>query len=252
MKPIQIKNIVLGEGIPKICVPLVSTTGEALLKEAEALTALPADLTEWRADCVENILKPGRSQTLLSMLQVPLKGLPLLFTFRTHREGGNCTASLEEYGRLTEEAICSGLIDLVDLELFSGDGFLEKLIKTAHSHNVKVVLSNHDFHATPPEEEIFSRLSRMEALGADIAKIAVTPRCTEDVLTLLSATNKAHKALSCPIITMSMKGSGLISRLSGELFGSCLTFGSGLAASAPGQIGAADLKYILDLLHANS
>ena len=52
-----------------------------------------------------------------------------------------------------------------------------------------------------------------------------------------------------PFITMSMKKMGLISRLAGETFGSCLTFGTSGAASAPGQIDAGELSTILDLLH---
>lgn len=91
----------------------------------------------------------------------------------------------------------------------------------------------------------------MEELGADIAKIAVMPRSARDVLTLLSATDKASQSLSCPVVTMSMKGTGLISRLSGEVFGSCLTFGSVKEASAPGQIEAGKLKDILTAIHEN-
>ena len=36
-----------------------------------------------------------------------------------------------------------------------------------------------------------------------------------------------------PIITMSMAGTGLISRLCGEVFGSALTLGAAKKASAP-------------------
>ena len=89
----------------------------------------------------------------------------------------------------------------------------------------------------------------MEALGADLAKIAVMPQSPEDVLTLLSATCQAHRQLSCPVISMSMGGTGLVSRLSGEIFGSCMTFGSVGEASAPGQIPARTLKEILTLTH---
>lgn len=249
MKQLTIRTITLGQGIPKICVPLVASTREALLAEAARLTSLPADLTEWRADCMEGILEPGRLSRILPALRSQLGELPLLFTFRTHREGGSCPASTEEYAGLAGEAICSGLIDLVDLELFTGDELLGRLIATAHDHGVKVILSNHDFKATPPGKELVSRLLRMEQLGADIAKIAVMPHSPEDVLTLLSATYEADRLLSCPIITMSMKGTGLISRLSGEVFGSCLTFGSGAAASAPGQINAGELKHVMKVIH---
>ncbi len=54
-----------------------------------------------------------------------------------------------------------------------------------------------------------------------------------------------------PIITMSMAGKGVISRLSGELFGSALTFGAAKKTSAPGQISVVDLRESIKLLHNN-
>ena len=91
----------------------------------------------------------------------------------------------------------------------------------------------------------------MDFFGADIAKIAVMPQSAGDVLTLLSATEKASRTLSCQVISMSMKGTGLISRLSGEVFGSCLTFGAAGGASAPGQIDVGELRGILETIHRN-
>ena len=128
---------------------------------------------------------------------------------------------------------------------------VREMADLAHRHHVSVILSNHDFTATPDESEMLRRLQHMEELGADIAKIAVMPQSAGDVLTLLSATHKASQSLSCPVITMSMKGTGLISRLSGEVFGSCMTFGSVGEASAPGQIEAGRLKDILAIIHEN-
>ena len=67
----------------------------------------------------------------------------------------------------------------------------------------------------------------MQMRQADICKIAVMPQDATDVLTLLSATNEmyTHYA-SVPIVTMSMGQLGMISRVTGQLFGSALTFGS--------------------------
>ena len=115
---------------------------------------------------------------------------------------------------------------------------------------MKVVASNHDFHKTPAQEEIVSRLKKMQELGADIPKIAVMPQNKKDVLTLLAATEEmATEYADRPIITMSMAGTGVISRLCGEVFGSALTFGAVGKASAPGQMGAEDLKTVLTLLN---
>ena len=56
--PVRVKNVVLGQGRPKICIPIVARSREELIREAEELKALPADLVEWRADWYEEIAKP--------------------------------------------------------------------------------------------------------------------------------------------------------------------------------------------------
>ena len=91
----------------------------------------------------------------------------------------------------------------------------------------------------------------MQMRQADICKIAVMPRDATDVLTLLSATNEmyTHYA-SVPIVTMSMGQLGMISRVTGQLFGSALTFGSA-KASAPGQLSVQVLRNYLKTFEQN-
>ena len=79
------------------------------------------------------------------------------------------------------------------------------------------------------------------------------PGNKKDVLTLLSATREmAEEYADRPIITMSMSGNGVISRLSGEIFGSAMTFGAAKKASAPGQMGVEDLRQVLQILHKST
>jgi 3-dehydroquinate dehydratase-1 len=52
-----------------------------------------------------------------------------------------------------------------------------------------------------------------------------------------------------PAVTMSMGPLGAVSRVAGETFGSCLTFGTVGESSAPGQLDAAGLRATLELLH---
>ena len=92
----------------------------------------------------------------------------------------------------------------------------------------------------------------MQELGVDVPKIAVMPQNKKDVITLLAATEEMYTNYSDrPIITMSMAGTGAISRLSGEVFGSALTFGAVGKVSAPGQINVEDLKTVLNIVHAS-
>ncbi|EIF4640814.1 type I 3-dehydroquinate dehydratase, partial [Salmonella enterica subsp. enterica serovar Infantis] len=175
---------------------------------------------------------------------------PLLFTFRSAKEGGEQALTTEQYIALNRAAVDSGLVDMIDLELFTGDDEVKATVGYAHQHNVAVIMSNHDFHKTPAAEEIVQRLRKMQELGADIPKIAVMPQTKADVLTLLTATVEMQERYADrPIITMSMSKTGVISRLAGEVFGSAATFGAVKKASAPGQISVADLRTVLTILH---
>ncbi|MDO5590847.1 MAG: type I 3-dehydroquinate dehydratase [Lachnospiraceae bacterium] len=250
MHPVKVRNITIGEGSPKICVPIVGVTAEEIKKAAEEILKIGADVIEWRADWYEDVFDFDKVEETVTELRKVIGDMVLLFTFRTAKEGGEKAIDEETYVALNERVAKSGQVDLIDVEAFFGDGIVTKIIETAHAQGVKVIASNHDFRQTPPEEELIKRMQKMQDLGADIPKIAVMPQTKSDILTLLSATEKmAGKYAKGPIITMSMGGPGVISRLCGEIFGSALTFGAVGKTSAPGQMEVKDLKIVLELLH---
>lgn len=250
MNTVKIRNIVIGEGMPKICVPIVGTTKEELLQEVEALQNLSVDVVEWRMDWFKEIENLDAAKEMVKILREALKDTALLATFRSKKEGGELEVSTEYYVALNKAIVDSGCADLIDVELFTGETEVNDIVAYAHEHGVKVIMSNHDFDKTPSYDEILTRLKAMQSLDADIPKIAVMPTCKKDVLTLLQATNDMHETYADrPIITMSMAGTGVISRLCGEVFGSALTFGAAKKASAPGQMNAEDLHTVLTLLH---
>lgn len=251
MTPVKVRNISIGEGIPKICVPVVGITREEIITEAKSFSSIPVDLVEWRVDWFEQVFDLEKVLGLLKELREVLGELPLLMTFRTSKEGGEKSISASDYARLNIEAAKSGYVDLIDVEIFTGDEIVKEIIDAVHNYGVKVIASNHDFDKTPGKDDIVGRLRKMQELGADIPKIAVMPQSAKDVLTLLSATDEmVTKYADRPIITMSMAGTGLISRLCGEVFGSALTFGAAKKASAPGQMEVNDLSTVLQLLHS--
>ena len=250
MNTVKVRNVVLGEGMPKICVPIVGVTKEEILEQAKALENVVVDVVEWRVDWFEGVFDLDKVKDVLVDLRKELKELPLLFTFRTSKEGGEKAIEADQYVNLNKEAASTGLVDLVDVEVFTGDDVVKEIVEHAHSMNVKVVASNHDFDKTPSKGDIVSRLRKMQDLGADIPKIAVMPKCKLDVLELLEATVIMNEQYANrPIITMSMAGQGVISRLCGEVFGSCLTFGAVNKASAPGQINVEELNKVLNIIN---
>lgn len=250
MKPVIVRNTAIGEGIPKICVPIVGRTKEEILSAAGALGGLPVDVVEWRVDWFEGSGDFGAVREVLEELRTALGGLPLLFTFRTAAEGGEKAIESEEYRELAVKAAGTGLVDLLDVEVYLGDRLVKDVIGEAHRAKVAVIGSNHDFNGTPSNEDMLGRLKKMRDLGADILKLAVMPKDRRDVLRLLSVTETADREIpDRPVITMSMAGVGAVSRISGEIFGSALTFGSVGKGSAPGQIGVVDLSEILKVIH---
>ena len=250
MNTVKVRNIEIGAGIPKICVPIVGVTREEILAAAENIKSTKADVVEWRVDWYEDIFDFTKIEATMQALREVLGEMPILFTFRTSKEGGEKAIETKAYVELNQNAAKTGLVDLVDVEAFTGDDVVKAVVETAHANGVKVIASNHDFHKTPAKEEIVSRLRKMQDLGADIPKIAVMPQNKKDVLTLLAATEEmAREYADRPIITMSMSGTGVISRLCGEVFGSALTFGAVGKVSAPGQMGIGDLTTVLGLLH---
>lgn len=252
MNIVKIRGIELGKGRPEICAPITGHTKEDIRLRLEELLAAEPDLAEWRADWYEEVSDQEKLADMLSFLRRELKDMPLLVTFRTKEEGGEQEISQEGYERFLRQVISSGNADLIDVELFRGEELLSKICREAHEAGVKAAASSHDFKGTPEKNEIIRRLCRMQECGADLLKLAAMPQNPGDVLTLLSATwEMKEKYARQPLITMSMGGTGLVSRLSGEVFGSALTFGSAGVASAPGQIGVQELKAALKLLHEN-
>lgn len=250
MIPVKVKNIEIGTGIPKICVPDIGKTKEEILSQAQEYKSLPMDILEWRADWFEDVNDTEKVLDVLKELRAILPDTPLLFTFRTKKEGGVLEFNIDDYTALNIAVANCGLADLIDVEIFTGDDLVKKMIDSIHASGTKVIASNHDFDKTPAASDLVYRMRKMQDFNADILKIAMMPQNTKDVITLLSATEEMKSCYSDrPLITMSMAGPGSISRVAGEFFGSAVTFGAGQAASAPGQLDAVTLSQILKTLH---
>lgn len=250
MNTVKVRDIEIGAGAPKIIVPIVGKTKDEIITEAKTFDSIPVDVVEWRSDWFEGVFDFAQVKDVLTDLREVLGNTPILMTFRTSKEGGEKAIDDKAYAELNLNAAKSGLVDLIDVEIFTGDAVVREIIDGAHAAGVKVVASNHDFHKTPAKSDIIYRLRKMQDMGADIPKIAVMPQNKRDVLTLLAATEEmVTDYADRPVITMSMAGTGVISRLCGEVFGSSMTFGAAGKASAPGQMGVNDLNTVLGLLH---
>ncbi len=245
----EIKGVSFGTGKPVICVPVVDRSPQGILDSVQRLTSQGARLIEWRADCYQGLSDPAAVRGLLERMRPMLHKTVFLFTIRTSKQGGNCVLQENEIIRLNEIAAASGAADMIDLEYFEATR-PEKSIRRLKQAGVKVIASHHDFEKTPDDHILRMLFEQMYRSDVDVAKLAVMPKTPDDVMRLMKLTAEARAAYpKMPLVTMSMGPLGVISRVSGELTGSCITFGTEGEASAPGQLPAKELETVLDILH---
>jgi 3-dehydroquinate dehydratase-1 len=250
MKTLEIKGLRIGTGMPKTIVSLMGSTEEECLAEIEAARKAGVDMLEWRADlagCAHDSLALADMGRTLAQA-VP--DIPLLFAFRTVREGGALPLDASEYDALIRLLIETDAPDLIDIEAWLGNDGVPELVGLAHAHSIATVVSYHDFQLTPDTDWMVDLLRNMVRMGADIPKVAVMATGPGDTLHLLEATERARRLLDAPLLTMAMGRDGAISRLTGEQFGSSITFCALEKASAPGQVDLTRAKRIMADLHA--
>ncbi len=278
MKQVKIGNTILGDGRIKICLPIVAAAKSEI--ESQLLKAVKhaPDLLEFRADWYEAVFEKAKLKSVLERIRELSGDIPVLFTLRSKQEGGEKRVNFHDYCEILSCAAGSGYVDAIDVEAFmnyepvmgkalseekmkddSENGLTEiseyvdingikSLVEHLQDENVKVIASNHDFDKTPSVNEIVSRLVAMQKTGADVVKIAVMPKASNDVLKLLNATEIMSKEYAdTPIVTMSMGNLGMVTRMDGGIFGNSLTFASAGKASAPGQIAVEELRRVLNL-----
>ncbi len=249
---LEIKGRKIGKGRPLVCVSVTERRAEAVLEELAYLSKSDADMIEWRLDCFEGVCDCNAIRAVLSAAAPLLKEKIFLYTFRSREQGGAAELADEAVEDVHQLAAEAGCVDFVDLEYFREKHPARK-IQRLRNGGVRVIASHHDFLETPKPEVMHLLLERMRAGGADVVKLAVMPQSAADVLELLKVTAEFRENYpQTPIITMSMGALGSISRICGETFGSCVTFGAHRRASAPGQYELGRLCGILDAIHENS
>ena len=248
-KIIDIRGRRLGGSIPLICSSLVARTAERLTSEAQSTLAKGADVLEWRVDFFDAIADTRAVLDATRQLRSAIGDAPLIFTRRAPSEAGQRTVLDEDAVlRLYAAVAATGKVDFIEYEMDSEPARVREVRNIASTHHVQLILSYHDFEATPTLPELMDLFEQAERQMADVAKIVVTPRVRDDVLNLLVATARADAKLGIPLVSMSVGGQGVVTRTMGHFFGSAMSFAVGETRSAPGQLPIADLKIVFEVL----
>lgn len=243
MPTLTVNHLTIGKEV-RIAVSLMATNRESLFTQLPLIENSSAHIIEWRLDYLLD-----RNDIIELLKEIKKKTTKLiLVTFRREEEGGVSPISSEEYFNLLKKIINSKQADLVDIELSLGKSSIKELHHYADKTGTKLLYSAHFFSHTPSVNQMIEILKEMEELKADVTKLAVMPKNSSDVLQLLQVTDYWRNFATVPYLTISMGELGKITRYSGQVFGSCITFACIGEPSAPGQMEVETLKNVIELL----
>jgi 3-dehydroquinate dehydratase-1 len=226
-----------------VCVS-IGTRAAAADPQAEALAA--ARRAEAAADVIE-IRLDSIPQPEIGLFTRELTR-PLLFTNRPEWEGGSYAGDETARTGLLLDAITAGAA-FVDIEMKTAADLRRQVISRAREQQTRVIISAHNFTATPSTEELEALVDEQSASGAHIGKIVTTAHTSGDVLRVLALQLLAAEK-NFPLIAFCMGRAGMISRVATVELGGYMTYAAPDSgqATAPGQLKVSALRAMLDII----
>ncbi len=205
------------------------------------------DMLEWRLDL--SCRKAGTDAVANGLSHLADSNrLPVLVTNRPVREGGSFDGRESARLDILLRAVDAGA-EWVDLE----HDVPQEAIDACQSKGAKVVLSLHDFGATPGPVALRDLARRLASRRPDAIKIVTLAKHPEDNLRVLELIAFAREECTTPAIAFCMGPLGKWSRAVCVLLGSPWTYVrlSGLGAAAPGQLTAQEMHQLLTALRGD-
>ena len=176
----------------------------------------------------------------------PLTGMPtrwmrpVIVTARHPAEGGVGNLSQSKRRELLESSL--PWASALDIELRSAVA-MSSLISRTHQQGKTLILSHHDFVATPTPLTLKKLAFKAADHGADLFKVATLLRDRHDLLRLLDLQTSNTPI---PIVAMGMGAAGRFSRIVLAGFGTPLCYGWLGSPQVSGQWPALELREVLD------
>ena len=220
--------------LPRICIALglpdVQTLMDHARKEAEA----GETFLEFRLDFLDN---PCAGAQAISGFVERFPDCLVLATCRRHQNRGKFNGSIEEQFAVLDMAVRHGA-QAIDVEIESAELASERL--TQFRGRARVIISYHNFEATPPMDTIVHRVLRMPA---DAYKIVTTARKPSDNVRVLAAAKGLPKH---HMVVLAMGELGFPTRVLSPVFGGVFSYAAPIYAegTAAGQVSARYLRHL--------
>lgn len=220
--------------LPRVCIALGLPDVPSLLEHARREASAGEGFLEFRLDFLEN---PAKGAAAIRTFLDEFPECTLLATCRRHQNHGKFNGSIEEQIAILELAVNNGA-QAVDIEIETAEACQDKL--GYFRGRVTVIVSYHNFEATPPMDTVVNRVMKVPA---DAYKMVTTARKPSDNVRVLSVAKGLPKH---NVIVLAMGEMGFPTRVLSPVFGGVYTYATPQLAegTAAGQVSAKYLRHL--------
>jgi 3-dehydroquinate dehydratase/shikimate dehydrogenase len=220
--------------LPRICIALGLPDVPTLFAHARREAEAGETFLEFRLDYLD---KPFKGAEAIRPFLEEFPEVTVLATCRRHQNHGKYNGSIEEQFAVLEAAVNSGA-QAVDIEIETAEVAHERIHQ--FRGRALVIVSYHNFEATPPLDTIVNRVMRVPA---DAFKIVTTARKPSDNVRVLAAARAFPKQ---KMIVLAMGELGFPTRVLSPVFGGAYSYAAPIFAegTAAGQVCACSLRHL--------
>jgi 3-dehydroquinate dehydratase / shikimate dehydrogenase len=220
--------------LPRICIALGLPDVPTLLAHARREAEAGESFLEFRLDYLDQPLK-GAEAIRRFLAEFP--EVTVLATCRRHQNHGKFNGSIEEQFAVLDAAVDQGA-HAVDIEIETAEVAHERVHQ--FRGRALVIVSYHNFEATPPLDTVVNRIMRVPA---DAFKIVTTARKPSDNVRVLAAARAFPKQ---KMVVLAMGELGFPTRVLSPVFGGVYSYAAPICAegTAAGQVCAGSLRHL--------
>jgi 3-dehydroquinate dehydratase/shikimate dehydrogenase len=217
---------------PRICIALGLPDVATLLDHARREAASGETFFEFRLDFLD---RPRNGPAAIKQFLDEFPECIVIATCRRHQNHGKFNGSIEEQLAILDQATAAGA-QAVDVEIETAEAADERLNQLRS--RARVIVSYHNFEATPPMDTVVGRVMRVQA---DAYKVVTTARKPSDNMRVLAAAKALPKHR---LVVLAMGELGFPTRVLSPVFGGAFTYAAPMYAqgTAAGQVSAHQLR----------
>ncbi|HEY1241205.1 MAG TPA: shikimate dehydrogenase [Bryobacteraceae bacterium] len=219
---------------PRICIALGMPDVGSLLAHARREAEAGEIFLEFRLDYLPD---PCKGAEVIRGFLDQFPDCILVATCRRHQNHGKFNGSIEEQLSVLDLAVRHGA-QAIDVEIETAEVAPERL--TQFRGRAQVILSYHNYEATPPMDTIVNRMLRVPA---DAYKVVTTARKPSDNVRVLAAAKALPKHR---MVVLAMGELGFPTRVLSPVFGGIYSYAAPLYSegTAAGQVSARYLRHL--------